>query len=37
MVGNIQGGLASSCVLTCMLFAAISGRRWPRPSRSARS
>ncbi|AZY94643.1 TRAP transporter large permease [Paracoccus sp. Arc7-R13] len=25
MVGNIQGGLASSCVLTCMLFAAISG------------
>ncbi|ODT57733.1 MULTISPECIES: TRAP transporter large permease [Paracoccus] len=25
MVGNIQGGLARSCVLTCMLFAAISG------------
>ncbi|WP_304620550.1 TRAP transporter large permease [Paracoccus sediminilitoris] len=25
MVGNVQGGLASCCVLTCMLFAAISG------------
>jgi C4-dicarboxylate transporter DctM subunit len=25
LVGGIQGGLASSCVLTCMIFAAISG------------
>jgi len=25
MVGGIQGGLASSCVITCMIFAAISG------------
>ncbi|WP_108503108.1 TRAP transporter large permease [Paracoccus indicus] len=25
LVGNVQGGLASCCVLTCMLFAAISG------------
>ncbi|WP_116130743.1 TRAP transporter large permease [Tropicimonas sp. IMCC34043] len=25
LVGGIQGGLASSCVLTCMVFAAISG------------
>jgi C4-dicarboxylate transporter, DctM subunit len=25
MVGGVQGGLASSCVVTCMIFAAISG------------
>lgn len=25
LVGGVQGGLASSCVLTCMIFAAISG------------
>ncbi|MAU94349.1 MAG: C4-dicarboxylate ABC transporter permease [Fulvimarina sp.] len=25
MVGGVQGGLASTCVLTCMIFAAISG------------
>jgi len=25
LVGNIQGGLAASCVLTCMIFAAVSG------------
>ncbi|MEO9337447.1 TRAP transporter large permease [Mesorhizobium sp. SB112] len=25
LVGGIQGGLASSCVITCMIFAAISG------------
>lgn len=25
MVGGVQGGLASSCVVTCMVFAAISG------------
>jgi tripartite ATP-independent transporter DctM subunit len=25
LIGGIQGGLASSCVLTCMVFAAISG------------
>ncbi|WP_339715900.1 TRAP transporter large permease [uncultured Sneathiella sp.] len=25
IVGNIQGGLACSCVLTCMIFAAVSG------------
>lgn len=25
VVGNIQGGLACTCVLTCMLFAAVSG------------
>ena len=25
MVGGIQGGLAATCVLTCMLFASVSG------------
>lgn len=25
VVGNIQGGLACSCVLTCMIFASVSG------------
>ena len=25
LVGNRQGGLASACILTCMIFAAISG------------
>jgi C4-dicarboxylate transporter DctM subunit len=25
LVGGIQGGLAASCVLTCMIFAAVSG------------
>ncbi|WP_269499891.1 TRAP transporter large permease [Castellaniella sp. S9] len=25
MVGGMQGGLASACVITCMIFAAISG------------
>ena len=25
LVGGMQGGLASSCVITCMIFAAISG------------
>lgn len=25
LVGGIQGGLASSCVITCMIFSAISG------------
>ncbi|MCD2184634.1 TRAP transporter large permease [Rhizobium sp. GN54] len=25
LVGGVQGGLASSCVITCMIFAAISG------------
>ncbi|PLW77211.1 TRAP transporter large permease [Cohaesibacter celericrescens] len=25
MVGDIQGGLACSCVLTCMMFASVSG------------
>ena len=25
MVGGIQGGLAASCVLTCMMFASVSG------------
>jgi len=25
MVGGVQGGLAASCVITCMIFAAISG------------
>ena len=25
IVGNIQGGLACSCVLTCMIFASVSG------------
>lgn len=25
LVGGVQGGLASSCVVTCMIFAAISG------------
>lgn len=25
MVGGVQGGLAMSCVLTCMMFAAVSG------------
>jgi tripartite ATP-independent transporter DctM subunit len=25
VIGNIQGGLACSCVLTCMIFAAVSG------------
>ncbi|MEW5421752.1 TRAP transporter large permease [Amorphus sp. 3PC139-8] len=25
ILGNIQGGLACSCVLTCMIFAAVSG------------
>ncbi|GGG71804.1 C4-dicarboxylate ABC transporter permease [Salipiger pallidus] len=25
MIGGMRGGLASSCVLTCMIFAAISG------------
>ena len=25
IVGGIQGGLAATCVLTCMIFAAVSG------------
>ncbi|HYH18701.1 MAG TPA: TRAP transporter large permease [Azospirillum sp.] len=25
IVGNVQGGLACSCVLTCMIFASVSG------------
>jgi len=25
VVGNVQGGLACSCVLTCMIFASVSG------------
>ncbi len=25
MVGGVQGGLAATCVLTCMMFAAVSG------------
>lgn len=25
IVGRVQGGLAMSCVLTCMMFAAVSG------------
>jgi TRAP-type C4-dicarboxylate transport system permease large subunit len=25
IVGGVQGGLACSCVLTCMIFAAVSG------------
>jgi C4-dicarboxylate transporter, DctM subunit len=25
LVGNMQGGLAASCVVTCMIFAAVSG------------
>lgn len=25
MIGGVQGGLAATCVLTCMMFAAISG------------
>jgi C4-dicarboxylate transporter DctM subunit len=25
LVGGVQGGLAASCVLTCMIFAAVSG------------
>ena len=25
LVGGIKGGLAASCVLTCMIFAAVSG------------
>lgn len=25
LVGGVQGGLASTCVLTCMIFAAVSG------------
>jgi len=25
VVGNVQGGLACSCVITCMIFAAVSG------------
>jgi C4-dicarboxylate transporter, DctM subunit len=25
IVGGIQGGLACTCVLTCMIFAAVSG------------
>jgi tripartite ATP-independent transporter DctM subunit len=25
IVGNVQGGLAATCVVTCMIFAAISG------------
>lgn len=25
LVGGIQGGLAATCVLTCMIFAAVSG------------
>ena len=25
IVGNVQGGLAATCVLTCMMFASISG------------
>ncbi len=25
LVGGVQGGLASSCVLTCMIFASVSG------------
>lgn len=25
VIGNIQGGLACSCVLTCMIFASVSG------------
>ena len=25
LVGNVQGGLAASCVVTCMIFAAVSG------------
>jgi TRAP-type C4-dicarboxylate transport system, large permease component len=25
VVGNVQGGLACTCVLTCMIFAAVSG------------
>src|SRR3954447_11941293 len=25
LVGGVQGGLAATCVLTCMIFAAVSG------------
>ena len=37
IVGGVQGGLPMTCVLTCMIFAAVSVRRWRRPSPSARS
>ena len=32
LVGGVQGGLPMSCVLTCMIFAAVSGSAavWPR-------
>jgi C4-dicarboxylate transporter DctM subunit len=38
LVGGVQGGLPMTCVLTCMIFAAVSGSSaWPPPSPSAPS
>jgi TRAP-type C4-dicarboxylate transport system permease large subunit len=39
IVGGVQGGLPmSTCVLTCMIFAAVSrAPRWPPPSPSGPS
>ncbi len=36
LVGGVQGGLSATCVLTCMIFAAVSGSAWRRRSPSAR-
>lgn len=37
LVGGIQGGLAASCVITCLIFAAVSGLRSPPHSPSVPS
>ena len=37
IVGGVQGGLPATCVVTCMIFAAVSGSAWRPPSRSAPS
>jgi hypothetical protein len=37
LVGGVQGGLPMTCVLTCMIFAAVSGSAWPPPLPSAPS
>ena len=34
IVGGIQGGLGATCVLTCMIFAAVSGSSWTACRRS---
>jgi len=35
LTSNIQGGLAISCVLTCMMFAAVSGSSVPESVKPA--